>query len=133
MRAAPYNHKQHADVIYGEGRKITITASRCAQTIDALFGAKDKGINAAELSSWALKLNCYIYKLRHKYGFIIETQRVEFIGGWHAQYVLRTPVESVTLFIPDKANKAKPTAAVTVRASIQTTSNEILGGLSDEQ
>lgn len=130
---APYNPKQQAHVIYCDGRKQTVTASRCAQTIDALFRAKDKGINAAEMSSWALKLNCYIHKLRHKYAFIIETQRIEFVGGWYAQYILKTPIESVTLFIPDKAKKSKPPTGATVATSYpKSTKDGNLGSGSDE-
>lgn len=130
---APYNPKQQADVVYSDGRKLTVSASRCAQTIDALFRAKNRGINAAELSSWALKLNCYIYKLRHKYGFIIETQRVDFVGGWYAQYVLKTPLESVNLFIPDKPKKSKPPTGATVATSYpKSTKDANLGSGLDE-
>lgn len=74
------------------GLCFTVTA-KPAQTLQMLLKTGSQGITALEMSNtWALRLAAYIYELRHKYGLEIVMQREEHEGGWHARYILITPV-----------------------------------------
>ena len=65
-----------------------------ARTLLALAQAGQKGITALDVSAtWAYRLAAYVYDLRHDYSMDIVTQREEHEDGWHARYVLLTPVE----------------------------------------
>lgn len=74
---------------------FTVTA-KPAQTLQMLLKTGNKGITALEMSNtWALRLAAYVFELRHKYGLEIAMQREEHEGGWHARYILITPVQVV--------------------------------------
>ncbi len=75
-----------------QSRLINVTG-RPAQTLVALVKAGSKGITALEMSSWAYRLGAYIHILRRDYGLDIQTLKEKHPGGWHARYVLHTPVE----------------------------------------
>ena len=64
-----------------------------ARTLAALITAKSNGITALEMSTWAYRLGAYIHNLRRDHNLDIATLREEHPGGWHARYVLNTPVE----------------------------------------
>ncbi|WP_339822204.1 helix-turn-helix domain-containing protein [uncultured Parasphingorhabdus sp.] len=69
-------------------------AGKRAMTLCALVSNGDNGVIALELSNtWALRLGAYVHDLR-KQGLEIETIREphDDIGGWHARYVLHSPV-----------------------------------------
>lgn len=70
-----------------------------ARTLAALIAAKANGITALEMSTWAYRLGAYVHNLRHDYNLDIATLREEHPGGWHARYVLHTPVETQGLII----------------------------------
>lgn len=73
---------------------IFIVKGQYARTLLTLAKAGPDGITALEVSgTWALRLSAYIHVLRHRYGLDIETLKEEHPGGWHARYVLHTPVE----------------------------------------
>jgi len=77
----------------GQDTEVLVKAPTLVKTLKALFKAKRKGITALELSNtWALRLGAYVFQLRHDYGLHIITQREMHDGGWHARYVLITPV-----------------------------------------
>lgn len=81
----------------GKSSKVDKLDSRqLSRTLYALIQSGDKGITALELSNtWALRLSAYIHGLRHKYDLNITTTREKHDGGWHARYVLNTPVTIV--------------------------------------
>jgi hypothetical protein len=69
-------------------------AGKRAMTLCALVSNGDNGVIALELSNtWALRLGAYVHDLR-KQGLAIETLRElhDDMGGWHARYVLHSPV-----------------------------------------
>lgn len=66
---------------------------RLAQTLLCLDRAKNKGVTAAEMSSWALRLSAYVHKLRQKYGLEIRMEKEKHDGGWHGRYVLESQIE----------------------------------------
>lgn len=68
---------------------------RIAQTLHALLKASTKGITAAEMSNWALRLSAYIHILRQDYGLSIETVREPHKGGSHGRYILHSNVTLV--------------------------------------
>ena len=77
------------------GLSVTIRA-KPAQTLMALLKKGSKGITSLEMSNtWALRLAAYVFELRHKYGLEIAMEREEHEGGWHARYILITPVQVV--------------------------------------
>jgi len=63
-----------------------------ARALEALVARGAAGVTSLEVASWAYRLGAYIFDLRHDYGLSIETVREEHEGGWHARYVLHTPV-----------------------------------------
>lgn len=67
---------------------------KAARTLHALTIANSCGITAFELSgTWAFRLAAYVHDLRQGYGMDIKTLREEHEDGWHARYVLITPIE----------------------------------------
>lgn len=69
-------------------------AGKDAMALEALIKAGKCGVIALELSNtWALRLGAYVHRLRRN-GLDIETIREthDNIGGWHARYVLHSPV-----------------------------------------
>lgn len=69
-------------------------AGKDAMALEALIKAAKCGVIALELSNtWALRLGAYVHRLRG-HGLDIETIREphDDIGGWHARYVLHSPV-----------------------------------------
>ena len=80
--------------VYVDGQeKQYFVSGRTAQTLYALVYAGKHGITALEVNSWAYRLACYIYDLRHDYGLDISTTPEPHHGGKHARYHLITPVE----------------------------------------
>jgi hypothetical protein len=63
-----------------------------ARALEALVARGAAGVTSQEVASWAYRLGAYIFDLRHDHGLTIETIREEHDGGWHARYVLRSPV-----------------------------------------
>ena len=62
--------------------------------LEALIESGKSGVIALELSiTWALRLSAYVCRLRGQ-GLDIETIREphDDMGGWHARYVLHSPV-----------------------------------------
>lgn len=78
-----------------EGLQTFQVIGRPAQTLEALIESNTAGITALEMSSWAFRLGAYVHILRHDYGLNIETLREPHDGGWHARYVLHTPVNHI--------------------------------------
>jgi len=75
---------------------IKLRGCQIARTLYALVRCPN-GVNAYELSSWALELPMYIFYLRRDYGLDIETIREPHQinsrqKGSHARYKLVTPV-----------------------------------------
>ncbi len=125
---APYNPHMRAVVSLQGGEVMTIKG-RQAQAIAALHKAGSAGINAAQMSSWALRLGHYIFTLR-RLGFDIETRRVKFVGGWYGQYVLHTPIDKINVHSPPP-KKAKPATAATVQALNSNSKHSNVGGKND--
>ena len=106
---------QNASVIYKAKAhatgKITqrIADGRQGQTLYCLKCAGGKGITAAEVSTWALRLACYIFKLRHNYYLDIETipEPNKSGKGNHGRYILHTRVQIVDIKMPDGASYGK--------------------------
>ena len=73
-----------------DGKRLTLTG-RTDETLLALVEVGPRGVTAAELSSWALRLAAYVADLREA-GFDIETRREPHAGGAHGRYVLRDGV-----------------------------------------
>jgi hypothetical protein len=74
----------------------TVTGQE-ARTLLALHAAGPAGITALEISTWALRLSHYIFKLRGR-GLSIDMEREEHAGpvsGVHGRYRLQTPIEFV--------------------------------------
>ncbi|MES2119721.1 MAG: hypothetical protein V4513_03990 [Pseudomonadota bacterium] len=67
-------------------------AGQEAKALLALVSAGSDGRTALEVASWAYRFGAYVWKLRHRYGLAIETRRELHEGGWHARYVLASPV-----------------------------------------
>lgn len=63
-----------------------------ARALRELVEAGPTGRTALEVATWALRLAAYCYDLR-KLGVEIETRRESHPGGWHARYVLLSPIE----------------------------------------
>lgn len=69
-----------------------IVAGQVAKALVALVKAGGGGVTALEVNSWAYRLGAYVHTLRHDFGLIIETCKEAHEGGWHARYVLHSPV-----------------------------------------
>jgi hypothetical protein len=67
-----------------------------ARTLLALEKAGAAGCTAHEVASWAFRLGAYVHELRRDNGLSIQTVREEHPGGWHARYVLHSPVDVLT-------------------------------------
>lgn len=68
-----------------------------ARTLRALVNAGDSGVTSLEISTWALRVSHYVFKLR-KAGLVIVTLREKHDGpvpGEHGRYVLRSTVAIV--------------------------------------
>ena len=76
----------------------SIKAKQIARTLYALSVFKNKGMTTLDLScSWAFRLSAYIHTLRTDYGLNIETIRESHSDGWHARYVLNTPLRIISV------------------------------------
>ena len=69
-----------------------IVAGQEAKALLELVRAGSAGRTALEVATWAYRFGAYVWKLRHRYGLAIETRRELHEGGWHARYVLVSPV-----------------------------------------
>lgn len=76
-----------AQVIGPEPRVILVTG-QTARALLALVAAGPKGVTAAEMSCWALRLAAYTHDLRHKHGLVIPTEHEAHDGGWHGRHCL---------------------------------------------
>lgn len=63
-----------------------------ARSLSHLVKAGARGITALEVSCWAYRLASYVFDLRHKVGLCISTVEEPHENGWHARYVLQSPV-----------------------------------------
>lgn len=95
---------QNATLVYlkkEEGREPTrhIATGRPGQTLYCLVVARERGITAAEVSNWALRLAGYVYNLRHKHGLDIQAlQEPNANGiGAHARYILQSDVQIIEI------------------------------------
>ena len=82
-----------------EGQKTYAIKGRPAQTLLCLYKAGKQGVTAEELSSWALRLASYIFKLKNNYGIEIQTTREPNSNGigYHGRYRLLTQIISLEL------------------------------------
>lgn len=101
---------QNATLVYlkkEEGREPTrhIATGRPGQTLYCLVMARERGITAAEVSNWALRLAGYVYNLRHKHELDIQAlQEPNANGiGSHARYILQSDVQIVEICQPKGA------------------------------
>lgn len=78
----------------GKRREFEITG-QVAKTLLYLVDSGKAGITALEVSSWAFRLAAYVHILRSKYDLEIRTDKEPHQGGYHARYVLITPVEII--------------------------------------
>jgi hypothetical protein len=69
-----------------------VSVGQEAKALLALLKAGAKGCTSLEVASWAYRFGAYVHDLRHVHGLAIKTQREEHEGGWHARYVLASPV-----------------------------------------
>ncbi len=73
-----------------------------ARTLYALWRAADKGITALEISSWALRLSHYVWKLR-KLSLVIDMVEEPHRGpapGNHGRYFLRSGIQILETRFP---------------------------------
>lgn len=77
-----------------EGQKTYAIKGRPAQTLLCLVNAGKQGVTAEELSSWALRLASYVFKLKNNYGIDIQTTREPNSNGrgHHGRYRLLSDV-----------------------------------------
>ncbi len=95
---------QNATIVYlqrEENREPTqhTASGRPGQTLYCLVAAGERGITAAEVSNWALRLAGYVYDLRHKHGLNIQAaQEPNTTGiGTHARYILQSDVQIIEI------------------------------------
>ena len=84
-----------AELIYCQSShpaRQRLVIGRCAQALWELHHRGARGVTAAEISNWALRLGAYVHILRKEYGLEIVTLREPHDGGYHGRYVLKTPV-----------------------------------------
>ena len=96
--AMPLRLRKRVVHAIGPAGRIAVIGQE-ARALEALIERGAAGVTSLEVASWAYRLEAYIFGLRHDYGLSIDTLRDEHDGGWHARYVLRSPVvvaESVT-------------------------------------
>ena len=89
--AMPPRHRKRVAYAIGPAGRIAVTGQE-ARALEALIERGAAGVTSLEVASWAYRLGAYIFDLRHDYGLSIDTIREEHDGGWHARYVLRSPV-----------------------------------------
>tara|TARA_B100000508_G_C11404502_1_gene250038 strand:- start:500 stop:886 length:387 start_codon:yes stop_codon:yes gene_type:complete len=77
----------------GQVRKILVGGKRNNQALLALIYAEERGVTAAGVSTWALRLAAYVHNLRQDYGVEIQTLKEPHQDGWHGRYVLHSVVE----------------------------------------
>ena len=70
----------------------TAVTGQVAKVLAALVHSGAAGVTAIRLSSWAFRLGAYVHTLRREFGLAIETVREPHDWGWHARYVLHSPV-----------------------------------------
>ena len=87
----PPRHRKRVVHAIGPAGRIAVTGQE-ARALEALIERGAAGVTSLEVASWAYRLGAYIFDLRHDYGLSIDTLREEHDGGWHARYVLRSPV-----------------------------------------
>ena len=78
-----------------------------AKTLIALIEAKENGITALSISSWALRLASYIHILRSKYNLDISTINEPHEGGNHGKYHLHNQIEILETTKPSKSTGEK--------------------------
>jgi len=69
-----------------------------AQSLIALIKAKQKGVTALEVSSWALRLSAYIHILRRRYNLDIPMIRESHPGGFHGRYFLCENIDVIRVY-----------------------------------
>lgn len=79
-----------------------VVTGQDAKALCALVTAEARGVTALEVNSWAYRLGAYVWKLRHRHGLAIETRRELHEGGWHARYVLVSPVTLLEVRRPER-------------------------------
>jgi len=85
-----------------DGGTVCTVKGQEARTLNALHAAGAAGITALEVSTWALRLAHYCYKLK-KLGLTIDCEREPHGGiapGKHGRYRLRTAVEIIEASTP---------------------------------
>lgn len=80
-----------------------LVVGQLAKALLSLVQAGSAGRTALEVATWAYRLGAYVWTLRHDYGLAIETRREEHEGGWHARYVLASPVTVLRVLKPKGA------------------------------
>ncbi len=101
---------QNATIVYLKkeaGREPTqhTATGRPGQTLYCLVVAGERGITAAEVSNWALRLAGYVYDLRHKHGLNIQAAQEPNTNGigTHARYILQSDVQIIEIQQPKGA------------------------------
>jgi hypothetical protein len=89
-------HVEIAAIVHSEGgrRRIIVSGRQVCRTLVALITAGNQGITALEVSSRALRLAHYIWRLKTDHGLLIETEYEPHEGGHHGRYRL---ISRVTL------------------------------------
>ena len=80
-------------------REFVLNGRDC-QALIALVEAKQKGVTALGISSWALRLSAYIFNLRKECGLDIITNTEPHDGGHHGRYTLQDDVKILEVFDP---------------------------------
>jgi hypothetical protein len=83
----------------GDADRVIEVQGQEARALNALVAAGTAGITSLEVSTWALRLAHYCFKLK-KQGLIIECERERHGGpvpGKHGRYRLHTPVQIVEI------------------------------------
>lgn len=81
-------------IAHGPGGAFLATG-QVAKALEALTAAAAGGVTALETAGWGYRLAAYVFTLRRGHGLDIETVREEHADGWHARYVLHSPVTLV--------------------------------------
>ena len=92
----PFINIQAIEVQIWENKKprtVIIKAATLSRTLLALVLAGESGITALEMGSWAFRLSAYVHRLKKDYGLDIKTEKESHLNGWHARYILQTPVD----------------------------------------
>jgi hypothetical protein len=82
--------------ILPDGRTFTATG----QEGRSLLLLQRKALNGIVVFDFvggtAFRLAAYVCSIKQKHGLNIETKRELHDGGWHARYVLHTPIEIIS-------------------------------------